>query len=279
MSTYLLWSKTPYAGQKNPPRNPVNPLAGSWPTYYLKRGADGSFKTPGGRPIQLAIRHPRTIDWNRQLKMVQHTLKNITSKQIKIAKFWGDGPATKQWTPIIDRLIDTYGLTPPMAARVLTTTQAAINDTFVVVWYLKYKWDVARPDQMDSTLSTILCTPRFPSYPSGHSTISGTAAEVLTHFFPPEAKRLDHMAREDALSRRYAGVHFNVDTNQGLRLGKQIGRIVVNVLKNQRNSADRLIDPTHVSKKHAVMGPPPYKQAMPFPFPQKCKSLVTPTKK
>ncbi|SFS51733.1 vanadium-dependent haloperoxidase [Marininema halotolerans] len=280
MSTYLRWSKLPYAGEKTPPKNPVEPLAGSWPTYYLKRSRDGSFQTPAGQRISLAIRNPNTINWYRQLKFVQYTLNNITPQQIKIAKYWGDGPPTKQWTPIMDRLIDTYGVSAPRAARILAATQTAINDIFVVVWYLKYKWDVARPDQLDQKLATIVCTPRFPTYPSGHAAVSGTAAEVLTHFFPPEAKRLAQLAQEDAKSRLYAGVHFNIDDNQGLRLGRQIGRIIVNVLKNQRNAAGQPIDPTHMPNKHAVMMPPPYRQVMPYPYPypHHCQSLLRPTK-
>ncbi|PTX59058.1 PAP2 superfamily protein [Melghirimyces profundicolus] len=185
--------------------------------------------------------------------------------------------ATKQWTPIIDRLIDTYGFSPPRAARVLAATQAAINDAFVVVWYLKYLWDVARPNQLDRSLATILCTPRFPAYLSGHAVMAATAAGVLSHFFPPESKRLHELARECAISRLYAGVHFPVDNNQGLRLGRQIGNIAVNILRKQRNSAGKRIDGLNLEDRNADLIPPPYRQAIPFNFDESCQSLVRDT--
>lgn len=38
---------------------------------------------------------------------------------------------------------------------------------------------------------------------------------------------------ESAQSRLYAGVHFNVDNNEGLSLGRQIGEVVVSLLRTQ----------------------------------------------
>ncbi|MFN2744295.1 MULTISPECIES: vanadium-dependent haloperoxidase [Bacillus] len=271
-----LWSELAYAGEKRVPQ-PVDSTAGSWPTFFLKRSPSGDFLDPGGCPIAFDIRHPDTIDFEgEELDNVRQILRNLTPEQITIAEYWGSGPATKQWTPIIDRLIDTYGLTPARAARLLANVHAAINDTFVVVWYFKYLWEIPRPNQFDQSLRTIICTPKFPSYPSGHAGISGCAEVVLSYYFPTEAERLRELAEENAMSRVYGGVHYNVNGEGGLRLGRQIGRIIVNELKSQRDSDMVRIDIPELEDRDADLPPPPYRQVIPFPRGRECSSLLDP---
>lgn len=270
---YPLWTQLPYAGQNHPPRNPVNPYAGSWNLHYLDRGRYG-FTTLDGEPIKLKLKDPRTIDWRRELKQVQHTISHLTNDQIMIAKFWAEGPPSKQWTPIADILIDTYNVTPPYAARILEALSAGMNDALVITWFLKYKLLVPRPNQLDPELATIVCTPNFPAYPSGHSVLSGTAEVILSYFFPTESKRLYQLAEEDALSRLYAGVHFNVDNTEGLRLGRQIGQIVIDQLRRERDSRGNYIDIPYTEQRNAKLLPPPYVQAIPYDFDTRCSSLV-----
>lgn len=274
MTAYRLWTKYPYAGEKNPPANPVNPYAGSWPMYFFTKDRGLRFKTRNNKSFSLAIRHPRLIDWNKELKIVQKVLKSITPSQISIAKYWGTGVATKQMTPIIDRLIDTYGSTPPEAARILASVQAGIHDAFVITWFLKYLWNAARPNQYDPKMSTIICTPRFPTYPSGHSVMAGCAQNILTYFFPPEAPRLKQLAGQVALSRVYGGIHFPVDIREGLRLGRQLGRLIVEKLQEERDQRNRPIDVPVLKNRHAKLPPPPYRQAIPFNFNKSCQSKV-----
>lgn len=271
---YLRWSELPYAGETRPPHNPEEPMAGSWPDYFIRQPYPGRFETLRGRRIHLEIEHPSNIDWEDQLKVVKHTLRNLTPKQKEIAKYWAAGPASKQWTPIIDRLIDTYGVTAPRAARILAAVSCTMNDVFTPTWYLKYKWDVARPNQYDHNLASLLCTPRHPTYPSGHAAVAGATAEILSYFFPGERRRLHQLAQECADSRLYAGVHFPVDNEEGLRLGKQFGSIVAKELEHEEDDTRKPIDTPYRHNLHADLLPPPYKQAIPFDFKGKCDSLV-----
>lgn len=269
------WSQLSYAGVKRVPTS-EEPCAGSWPTYYIKRNNEGYFVDANEEIIPFEIRQPDfSIDFEgEQLDIVKSTLENITKKQIKIAKYWGEGPATKQWTPIIDRLIDTYGISAPKAARILAATQSALNDAFVVAWYFKYLWEIARPNQFDQNLATILCTPLHPTYPSGHATVAGCAEIVLSYFFAPETDRLKDLAQECAISRLYAGVHFPIDNEQGLSLGRNIGEIVVSELRKQYDSDLSKIDYNITENKYAILPPPPYKQAIPFNRTMKCESEI-----
>jgi PAP2 superfamily len=271
---YQKWSELPYAGEQKPPRNPEEPYAGSWPDYYLRNQPPGRFATLNGRPIRLEIQHPSSIDWDKELKKVKHAEKHLTRKQATIAEYWGTGVASKQWTPIIDKLIDTYGLTPPRAARILAAASAGMNDAFTTAWYLKYRWNVARPNQLDHELKTLLCTPRHPTYPSGHATISGATAEILSYFFPTEKERLVELAKECADSRLYAGVHFPVDNEEGLRLGKQIGSIVASELRKEENNRGQSIDVPYRENRHAKLTPPPYKQVIDYEFDSTCDSTT-----
>ncbi|OZM58336.1 chloroperoxidase [Lottiidibacillus patelloidae] len=274
--SYNRWSSLPYAGEKVPPQNPEEPLAGSWPLKYLKRDSDGKILSPEGKVIRFHLKDPRKINWKEELKYVHSTLNNLTDRQKEVADYWGTGVATKQWTPVIDRLIDTYGVTAPHAARILDTCHAAINDSFVVTWFLKYKLDVARPNQIDPDLATFLCTPRHPTYPSGHSVIAGCAETVLSYYFPTECNQLAELAEECAVSRLYGGVHFPVDNDEGLRLGRQIGLLVVKELEKQRNANDEAVDTRYTDSRSAKLPPITYEQVIPFDFRKICDSKLLP---
>ncbi|WP_018923960.1 vanadium-dependent haloperoxidase [Salsuginibacillus kocurii] len=271
---YLRWSEVPYAGEKEPPTNPVTLDAGSWPLFFLKRGSDGSLLKPDGEKLQLPIVTPDRVDFLAELEVVQHSLKHLRSNQEEIAKYYGTGVPTKQWTPVIDRLIDTYGRSPVEAARILAVVQAAIQDTMVVVWDIKYKYDVARPNQYDRNMETVICTPRFPAYPSGHATMSGCSEVVLSYFFPPEAEKLYQIAEDNAVSRLFGGVHFPVDNDEGLRLGRYIGSLVVEELEIQNEYRSVPIDVAPREYRDADLFPYYYRQFIPFAFPRDCTSLV-----
>lgn len=269
------WSQLSYAGEERVP-NSEEPYAGSWPTFYLNRDNMGRFINEQGNIIAFDIRSPDTgIDFEgEQLKIVKCTLANLNNMQKKIATYWGTGPATKQWTPIIDILIDTYKISAPRAARILAATQGALNDAFVVAWYFKFIWQIARPNQFDQNLATFLCTPRHPSYPSGHATVAGCAETVLSYFFESEKCRLKELAEECAISRLYAGVHYPIDNSEGLRLGRNIGRIVVDILRNEYDKNSSMIDYPIIENRHAKLPPPPYEQVIPYYGEAKCTSLV-----
>ncbi|WP_152667789.1 vanadium-dependent haloperoxidase [Aneurinibacillus tyrosinisolvens] len=266
------WSELTYAGEKRLPPS-VSPETGSWPMYFLRSSGKGRFTDSRRRAVNLDIAHPSTIDFaGEQLKEVKDTLNRLTETQITIAKYWDAGPPTKQWTPIVDRLVDTYSVPAPQAARILAAVHAGISDTFVATWYLKYSWQVPRPNQLDQELATLLCTPYHPSYPAGHATVAGCTQVILSYFFPTQADRLEVLAKECAASRIYGGVHYPADCTEGLRLGRQIGSIAVDYLKNQTDGDDKKIDKPITEHLPADLAPPPYKQAIPYHYKTKCTS-------
>jgi hypothetical protein len=227
---YRRWSEYPYEDGQIPPGGLWQ--AGYWPMIFIRRGPN-SFIDPWGRSIEWLIKNPYDIDWGREMQIVQHTLRTLTPEQIRIAKYWGTGELITKISSIILRLAEKYRLGSPHIARMLGYFHAAMNDVFVLTWYLKYLWDVARPNQYGLNLPTVLSTPLFPSYPSAHASVSGCAEVIVSYFFPQEYLRIKRLLAESTQSRLYAGVHFNADNEEGLVLGRQLGGIVVRVLSSR----------------------------------------------
>jgi membrane-associated phospholipid phosphatase len=118
--------------------------------------------------------------------------------------------------------------------RLLAALGAAQHDAFVACWECKYHYDCERPISVirrdvagQSGWTPFITTPPFPSYPSGHSSTSGAASQVLGYFFPTQAISIAALARDAKDSRLYGGIHFRFDNDVGLDLGRSIGTLAV----------------------------------------------------
>jgi membrane-associated phospholipid phosphatase len=82
-----------------------------------------------------------------------------------------------------------------------------------------------------------VCPTPFPSYPSGHSTISTVAGEVFAELFPDAAATDRAKGLEASRSRIYAAVHYRFDVDGGDALGERVGKAVVEYMR--LNGANR----------------------------------------
>jgi membrane-associated phospholipid phosphatase len=127
---------------------------------------------------------------------------------------------------------------------VRTALSVGLMDAFWICWKRKYETNRIRPETairqlIDPTWKPFLQTPPFPEFPSGHSTVSTTAAIILTHFFGDNFAYVDTVemrygidarpfksfklaAEEAAISRLYGGIHFM----DGITAGQQQGRLL-----------------------------------------------------
>ena len=100
---------------------------------------------------------------------------------------------------------------------------------------------------IDPFWNSLLATPPFPEYTSGHSTQSGAAAVLLTSTFgnivftdnthgihnpslnlaPRMFASFYQAAGEAAVSRLYGGIHFASGNNSGLVQGNCIGQTIL----------------------------------------------------
>jgi membrane-associated phospholipid phosphatase len=125
-----------------------------------------------------------------------------------------------------------YHLNPPRAARVYAISAIGVYDGFVACWDAKYAYWGIRPDQYDTTYKSLLPTPPFPGYPSGHASVGGVTAEVMTYLFPEDKALWDKRAKDGAESRFQAGIHFRTDNEVGIELGRKVGKAIVERVKN-----------------------------------------------
>lgn len=158
---------------------PVEPLAGTWRPWVLP---SGDAYRPGPPPAV------RSAAWRAELAAVQRAVARRTPDQEAAVHFWAGGPGTVTpgglWIEIARDLIRRNALAPLAAAHVLATTSVAVADGFICCWDAKYAYWMARPGSAEPSLNGLIPTPPFPSFTSGHATISAAAATVLGDLFP-----------------------------------------------------------------------------------------------
>ncbi|HEX6049850.1 MAG TPA: vanadium-dependent haloperoxidase [Gemmatimonadaceae bacterium] len=185
---------------------------------------------------------------------------SLTPDQRAVALFWADNPGESgtpvgHWLSIASQMVSERKLTANDAARLMLLTSVAQADAFVASWGYKYRHNLIRPRTyirrlIDSTWEPLIPTPPFPEYPSGHSTVSAAAAEVMVALLGDGAfddstgltighavRRFDSFraaAREAGQSRVYAGIHFTFGNLGGRALGECIGATVVERLQGDR---------------------------------------------
>jgi membrane-associated phospholipid phosphatase len=205
--------------------NPVEPLAGTWKTFAL---ALGSQFRPGPPPAYDSAQEKQDLDGVKNFpRSVSAVATNL------IAWFWEPQVITI-YTPWVHQKIFEYHLdvNPPRAARVQALVNIAAYDAGTAVWDAKYTYWAIRPDQLDTTVTTLFPTPPHPSYPSAHSGSITAATTVLSYLFPRETDFFNSRAQECASARIYAGIHFRSDVETGLTLGRSVGSVVVSLAKN-----------------------------------------------
>jgi membrane-associated phospholipid phosphatase len=211
----------PTAWKPTPSRfvaEPFDPNAGSWRTWVISSG--DAFR-PGPPP---ALGSPA---FNQDLDELRSLAQTRTAQQADIARFWASESPSARWEVFIQEEIDRRGFGTMRAARALALASVATYDAMVACWDAKYVYWLLRPVSADPSIVTVFATPPFPSYPSGHSTLSSAVAEVFAELFPAVAREYRHKGEEASLSRVMAGVHYRFDVLAGEALGRQVGEAVV----------------------------------------------------
>ena len=219
-----------------------------------------------------------------EIKEVVNLQANLTNEQKALIEFMRDGPQSVQqaghWFLFAQQVSvrDHHQLDEDV--KMFFAVEAAAMDGFIACWDTKMHYDFARPYSLvhdffkDQTIKgwggpekgmidmrgqdwrpyspeTFLCPP-FPSYISGHSTISGACAEILRLFTgsdqfginvirkPGEFTEPEHVgapvtlhfatftetADRAGMSRVLGGYHIQSENREGLRLGRSIAALV-----------------------------------------------------
>jgi hypothetical protein len=205
----------------------------------------------------------------KELREVYDLSQSLTPEQDTIAQFWDDNPfvtkhaghftyANKKITPvghwigllaIFSRQTSTNEIKTALGYALIA---AAIFDGFISCWDEKFNSSTVRPitvirSTFNSEWNSLLQTPPFPEYTSGHSVISAAAATTSIAVFGNEFNFRDtvevkylNLARdftsiraaadEAGISRLYGGIHYRAAIEQGKIQGNKIGELYVNNL-------------------------------------------------
>jgi membrane-associated phospholipid phosphatase len=205
------------AGKWVPNGNPVGATVGQGKPYFMTSGAQ--FR-PAPPP---AFGSPQFSDALAEVRKISDTR---TEEQKQIAIFWNLPAGTHQppgyWNAEAATLALRYRLNERDAAHTMALMNMTSYDAVVASHEAKYHYWLVRPSQADAGIVLPIGLPNFPSYPSNHASISAAMARVLGDRFPSEARRLDDLADQAALSRVYGGIHYRFDGEAGLSLGRTV---------------------------------------------------------
>lgn len=188
--------------------------------------------------------------FQRETEEVYRISQAATQAQRQVALYWADDPLKTptpagHWTHIATDQLRARSTSLARAAEVYARLHLAMADAFIATWKTKYTVNLLRPVTavqltLDSQwVPSLMHTPPFPEYPSGHSVLSSAAAGVLEAEFGAQTRFTDNAhndrgwgprsfasfraaADEAAASRLYAGIHFR----SGIEGGKVQGRCV-----------------------------------------------------
>jgi hypothetical protein len=192
--------------------------------------------------------------------------KPILEEQRVIAAFWDCNPFAIQddghlimskkkispgahWMGITGIACEKAGKRFEEAMKIYTWVSVGLMDAFICCWDEKYRSNRIRPETairkyLDPQWTPVLQTPPFPEYLSGHSVISACSASILSHFFgnnfsytdsvevayglaPRSFTSFQQAAQEAAMSRFYGGIHFMDAIDNGMVVGGQVGKYII----------------------------------------------------
>ena len=208
-------------------QTPLEPLWGEVRPFLMENGSQ--FRPPP--PPECTGEDGRT-----EYRIVWQTARAPDARQAEIARYWADGPDASGPPAHANRLAldlaDRYGLDTAQAARVFAYLNVAVADAGISVWDAKFTYWSVRPvtviqREWDANFTTLVVTPPFPGYVSGHSGFTGAATRLLGHFFPEDYLYLRGLGTDTANARLYAGIHTPSDDEIGVRMGWQIADLAI----------------------------------------------------
>ena len=209
-----------------------------------------------GPPVLESDRYAR--DYAEILDVGRSTSTTRTLEQERIAQFWRASP-TELWNPLLRHALTVRGGDLSSAARAMAIFYLAAADASIACWEAKYVYNFWRPqaaitrgdeDGNDETVGDpawrpLFPTPPHPEYVSAHASNSSAMAFVLGAIFGDdpgyvieahsstapgfvrEWRTFSEGVAEVIDARVYSGIHFRTSDEIGARLGRQVGRFVL----------------------------------------------------
>jgi hypothetical protein len=181
---------------------------------------------------------------------VYDTTNHLSAEQRTIALYWADSPGETGTPPghslaIVSQVLAQGAYALDVAAEAYARAGITVADSFISCWWSKYQYHLLRPvtyiqARIDAGWTSLVPTPPFPEYTSGHSVQSAAVAQVMTDLFgampftdrthealgygPRSFRTFWAYAEEAAMSRLYGGIHYRFAIEVGLEQGRCIGQ-------------------------------------------------------
>ncbi len=199
--------------------NPLEPLAGTWKTWVL---SSGSQLRPGPPiPYDSPVKRAELDEIKNYQRAFASNQKGFYYQSLEgIFNVFYDALSKR----IFENKLDED---PPLAARAYALAGIAHNDGSVACWDAKFTYWAARPNQLDTAITTLFPQPGHPSYPSAHGCYSGAIARVIGGLFPDSFDAMEAKSTEAAESRLWSGIHFRSDLDAGLEIGRKLGDLIL----------------------------------------------------
>jgi hypothetical protein len=259
-STFANYTPGTAPGEWQPTPNGFEPaLLPQWPDVTPFAMISGDQFRPAGPPALTSAAYANDVNEVQAYGRLLSTVR--TAEQTEIARFWADGGRTftppGHWNQIAARFASQPGRSLLENARLFALLDMALADAGIAAWDAKYTYNFWRPITairqadldgnpatiQDATWTSLLTTPPFPEYTSGHSTFSGAASSVLNQLIGanvgfssmslglPGVYRsftgFTQAADEAGQSRIYGGIHFQAANQDGLAAGRALGDYVL----------------------------------------------------
>jgi hypothetical protein len=221
---------------------------------FVACSLDGS--APPGPP---AYSTNPSSNYYKMAKEVYDISQTLTADHIALALFYRDYPGfgDGHYISILKQVLEKKRTTLDFTAMVCAKTGIACVDAGIGCWKTKFKYNQERPIRYirevlgHSEWKPLIDTPPFPDFPSGHSTIAGSFAEILKDFFgnsypfsdhtydylgmaPRTYNSFDELVKEICDSRVYAGIHYTYSCTAAAEQGRKIGQNINNTLKFEK---------------------------------------------
>ena len=216
-----------------PPWNqalPVDPTAGNWhPLILASADLFHAPPPPANSSAQTML----------NMEEIVAALDNRTCYTDFIVFKWANEQPGRWVAGIMDDLMDRYGWDAPKTARAEAILYAAMYDALLSTWHEKFRYLRPRPALLETSLPTVILTPKHPSYPAGHGTYVAAGETVLRTFFPEDESEYAYFVPEVNNARVWAGVHFRDDMLVANVIGREAAGAVLEKLHLDGSPGDR----------------------------------------
>lgn len=204
-------------------------------------------------------------------KEVYDEVMKHDSANLVTAKYWDDNPNTMvhqghvtfsilkvspagHWLGMYSTISRQKKYSLIESAEGFARFSAVIHDAFIACWDAKYVYDYIRPETairmlIDSSFTSLIQTPAFPEYPSGHSVVSTAVGTLSDTYFgnyeftdsaeyefglgARKFRGILDASRQACISRLYGGIHFMDAIRNGQDLGRQVAEYHLKHLKTK----------------------------------------------